>query len=498
MKTISGTNNFVVNKSHKLIFVLILIVSLCVRLPNITWGLSTFNEFGKPTGFHPDEFKVILGVKGYPKDIVIRTDFRYPTAIHYTLGILTIPLRLKKNLIPLPLDVDIYYIIGRLGMVLIGTLSVASTYQLGKKILSPAVGLLAASFLAVSLYHVRNSALVTTDVPTSLLMPIVVLLTLAIDGKTSFWHYVKLGAAVGLLVGIKYTGAFVVIPVGVIFFEKLILESSYSIRKKMLVGLTTSIFVSMLIFVITTPGIILAPVAFMESLSYELARTGRIKSDVLSRESWRHLFNAISSSTNFLFAAFSALSLLAGFQKKLKLVPYIALIVFYLLYFNTSLLPRYVITIAPFLCLICANLLVRWLLSINIYAKIAGILVIVSILGYGLFQGVGLIHIIQNDTRYQAAGFIANEIPSGSTISMGWGSADMSCGFQITKDQKRVAVGDNPDFMLLCGDGVQQLLNISSKSLDYYTLAAKYTPRYPVSVEFVSPYIFIYKKTGNP
>ena len=502
MKTGDNNNDSVLYNFYNTILAFVLIFSFFVRLPNISWGLLTFEKYGATHSFHPDEFKVMLGIKGYPKDILIRTDFRYPTALHYTLGILTTPLRMSKDSISSPLDIDVYYIIGRFGIVLIGVLSVGLTYRLGKKILSPLAGLLASGLLSVALYHVRNSALVTTDVPTSLFMVIVVLISLDIDAKSSLVSYIKLGILVGLLVGMKYTGAFVAIPVGIILFEKLMLESDWNIRRMILARLTASIFVSILIFIITTPGIILAPIAFVESLSYEFARTGKLKSNMFSYESWSYLFRTLAGSTNYLFAAFSGLGLFAGLQKNTfrNLIPYITLIILYFTYFNTSLYERYVITIMPFLCLVCANLLVNWFRSKNIFIKITGFLTAVFLFGYGSFQSIGLATMIQNDSRYQATKYIMEDAPFNSTISMGWSEADPSCSFQTNENQVVVSIGASPDYILLCGDydlfsdGLQTLSGISSTYVEQYRLVMEYQRKYPIAVEFISPRIRIYQR----
>ena len=157
----------------------ILAYALIIRLIGIPWGMQMFDPYVGSSTYHPDEPKIIRGAEMFPKDIFVRTYLVYPTALHYLIGILGLPLKLAARLgIENPNSLyQLYLLSGRLVSTLFGVASVYLTYVLAKEFANENAGLIAAGLLAVSLYHVRDSSVATTDIAVSFWAVVVMLLT---------------------------------------------------------------------------------------------------------------------------------------------------------------------------------------------------------------------------------------------------------------------------------------------------------------------------------
>src|SRR5690349_23555299 len=90
----------------------VLLYALLSRLAGITWGLELFDRYVGDSRYHPDEFKIAVGAKNFPKDILSRTDLRYPTALHYMTGILGFPVQAVAG--AALDDTQLYLLTGRL------------------------------------------------------------------------------------------------------------------------------------------------------------------------------------------------------------------------------------------------------------------------------------------------------------------------------------------------------------------------------------------------
>lgn len=156
------------------------------------------NELIQP--FHPDEGKITGGAHEFPRDIVEREDLRYPTGLHYLIGLLIIPFKLFETLSPtvtLIAEGMYVFVIGRFINILFGVAAVYLTFKLGKNLHSLRAGLIAAGILCLSMYHVRNSSFVTTDISTSFWLVVVLLNTYRLfedaSRKTIYWLGLPLG-----------------------------------------------------------------------------------------------------------------------------------------------------------------------------------------------------------------------------------------------------------------------------------------------------------------
>ncbi len=107
---------------------------------------------------------------------------------------------------PLP-----FFLLGRTLSVAFGTATLGLVYLLGRRLFSPAHGLLAAAFLAGAYLHVRDSALTTPDAPLTFFIVLSLLGTAAVLQEGRVRDYLLAGSAAGLAAATKYNGVLVLI-----------------------------------------------------------------------------------------------------------------------------------------------------------------------------------------------------------------------------------------------------------------------------------------------
>ena len=110
----------------------------------------------------------------------------------------------EKNPIP-------FFLLGRSLSVVFGTAGVGGLYLLGRRLFSPAHGLLAAAFLAGAFLHVRDSALATVDAPATFFVVLALLGAAAILREGRLRDYGFAGVAAGLATATKYNAVLVLI-----------------------------------------------------------------------------------------------------------------------------------------------------------------------------------------------------------------------------------------------------------------------------------------------
>lgn len=123
-------------------------------------------NFGLPYIYHPDEHSIVdralrmLRTRDFsPHWFAWPSLYFYIQALVYALHSLYLAF---KGISP---QLAGFYLWGRFATALLGTMTVALTYWVGKKVFSKKVGLLGALFLAFSSEHVQYSHYITTDVP---------------------------------------------------------------------------------------------------------------------------------------------------------------------------------------------------------------------------------------------------------------------------------------------------------------------------------------------
>jgi 4-amino-4-deoxy-L-arabinose transferase-like glycosyltransferase len=188
---------------------LILLAALALRV----WHLSA----GVPFAVGVDEPHIINRALA-----ILRTGdwnthaFDYPTLVIYLNAIAAIPWflwgasrGLWSSLVTI--DVGALYAFERCVAALIGVWTVWLVFRLGKEVDSAWVGLVAAAQLATLSLHVRESHFVLTDVPTTALMTLTILLSVRAGRLRTDWSFAWAGAAAGLSGAAKYNGGVVLV-----------------------------------------------------------------------------------------------------------------------------------------------------------------------------------------------------------------------------------------------------------------------------------------------
>ncbi len=108
------------------------------------------------------------------------------------------------------------YFLGRGLQAAIGVLTLYWTWRLGRRLLSPRAGLLAALALAAVPLHVRQSAVIKPDILLLLGLLIAAEATAAAIASGRLRHFLGAGAAVGLATSAKYNGVTAALPLALL------------------------------------------------------------------------------------------------------------------------------------------------------------------------------------------------------------------------------------------------------------------------------------------
>ena len=198
---------------------LIVLGALALRV----WGVRG----GLPYVDHPDEPNPISYVVR-----MLRTGdlnphfFQKPTLyVYMLLGVLSVHYRLGLQsglysaLDHMTVTTHIYttipgfFLWGRLLTVVLGGLTVAGVYLLGRRVWGVGAGLIGALFLAVSQFHLQHSQYVTTDVASGLFVLLSFICAVAIARRGRWRDYLLAGLLAGLAASTKYNAGLIVLPI---------------------------------------------------------------------------------------------------------------------------------------------------------------------------------------------------------------------------------------------------------------------------------------------
>ena len=196
-----------VDQKYKIALILLLLAAITIRVINLTWGLPFSDRLARP--YHPDEQKIIIGALSFPNNIQTNRDFRYPTFMHNSLGLLSLPVKHFVSILPVDFDVGFFhiYLMGRIYSVIAGVGAIIVVYLLSKRLFDTKTGILAAALTSFSLYHVQASAWATVDTMSSLLMVAFIFVAyLAIYDFKNLVSFTGAGIVFGMLFGTRYTG----------------------------------------------------------------------------------------------------------------------------------------------------------------------------------------------------------------------------------------------------------------------------------------------------
>lgn len=522
-------------RAVKILFIL-LFVAFFLRASGVFWGIPPFDA----GNFHPDEPKIINGAYGFPGYVLSNTDLRYPTGFHHALGFLTWPLKAALE----PHGKFFVYMTGRMLSVLMGTAAILLLYILAKRQYGIRHALLAAAFLSFSMLHVANSAWATTDVATSFwLLLFLLMLVHAVDNQ-AINYSVAAGAALGILVGFKYTGALAVIPMALIYFlNQLSAHDAAASSAQRGVALLrdrrlwATCITALLFFLMTTPGIVLNWHAFVDSMSFEFSRMDQEKLPLYDTRVWLKAKDVSVDSLGWPLLSVSLVGfVIACFSRRVFDIGIALMVVATFAYFGGAIEGRYLILIMPILSIFSAHAC-TWLLSRPYqWARLAGMVVCSLVLLYSLLLSVGAAVSRYPDTRTLATSYIRESVPPGSSIGIAYQQLEFMHEWRHPvidpTIHKVVDYLEEPDYVVVSSYDAEKIRetlasgvlgkdyvlpsslsyqwyrrtppapetfaffdNLSSGAASNYELVRLFRPKYDfASIEFPAPILEIYKR----
>jgi hypothetical protein len=156
------------------------------------------------------------------------------------------------------------YFLGRGLQAAIGVLTLYWTYRLGRRLLSPGAGLLAALALAAVPLHVRQSAVIKPDILLLLGLLIAAEATAAAIASGRLRHFLGVGAAVGLATSAKYNGVTAALPLALLALPTVRRDPAVLAR------LAAAGAASLLVFVLFDPYFFSMQEKFRHDFSYTI------------------------------------------------------------------------------------------------------------------------------------------------------------------------------------------------------------------------------------
>ncbi len=463
------------SENWKLKIGLVLLLGLLLRVPGLFSGISFHYQYALP--LHPDEPKIFSGAIGFPEEIFTRTDLRYPTGLHYLIGLLTLPL---KSLNKLDVISNLAYkqsvfLTGRLVSIGFGVGAIFLVFLIANKMYGRKAGLIAALILAVCFYHANHSSVATTDVVNSFWVALTALLIYRISNPLKKEQAILLGASLGFTAGTKYSGA--VIAVSLLFALALMfLELTKSAQRKLFIkniGLLS--LVAIFTFFLTTPSALLNINTLISSLSFESNRLALSNSmslgQILAAD-----FDRLIEATGLPVAILIIAGITYAFKptELRRTYPLVITIIAYIVFLGSGFITRYYISIMPILCILAAIPVANLFKNENRLIQKAAIAMFVIVFLYSVYYNLLGIEVRLNDTRMQATAYLQDHLASGTTVgNLAFGNVIRSSWtLPIVNDEIFEVVPnlDYPEYIVLSSiyfRGYDQLLDSGLVPPDY-------------------------------
>ena len=417
------------NKIHLVLLFLILAVAFAIRFKGI-W-------FGYPLSTHADEPKLVETALGMLSTGDLNPHFfNYPTLNIYLHALIyhatSFFLQLFSGLSPTHIPQIWFYIIGRAFNVLLSTLTILVTYEIGRRLVSPFVGLASACFIAVSFLHVTNSFIITVDSSMALWTSLSALMAVLIYTRGKKLGYYLLGGVfVGLAISSKYPAFVCVAPILIAHF-KISCGNKDWIDKNII----ASLILIPVAFFITSPYVLLDYEAFSSAVEYEAYhyRSGHPGAEAAGAMSF-HLYGNYLVTQGYglypiLLAGFGLIWFLRNDPWKATMLLSTPVLLFLFVGQYKVFFPRNIVSVIPFLSLFSGIAIYagfEWLKGIGFNWKnprwkslILNTLIIAALVGSilnPLFNAVNHIQrITLPDTRWVSLQWTVQNVPPGAHI----------------------------------------------------------------------------------
>jgi hypothetical protein len=443
----------------------ILVIALALRIQSLTWGIFPLEYVDR---FHPDEFKYLDPALHFKTWYPTNRPFpMYGTSVQYLIGLVMYVPRLLFDLFDqFPTYLVAAHLFCRLVAVASGVGSVYLTWLVGKEATGPRTGLIAASFLSVSTLHALNSAIFTLDVPMSFLLMACVWACMRLEHLDSRKAWIGFGALIGILVGTKTTAlVFFVVPATLYLSRRWpAVRGRRLVRLALLAGA-----VAVGAFLITNPQVF---DNWQKNLEYARIEKedwfDRLRPDSFAgivAMAWQGLTGAMGTAVPAM--ALAGLFLVRGPGARYFLALGL-LLVAYVAGLQHFLQTRYVIFIAPVVCLFAARTLDRIMEGRATQIRGAVIAGVVALSLHSAFvtQQGNLERL--TDPRVDAARFIAEEFPAGTRVAFSMVSEEYEWTHNwwypklSNPEHERVTLFESPDLFVTVSSDLREIENAMS------------------------------------
>ena len=420
----------------------ILIFAFLLRCSGIWYGLPYIYS---PDPGSPDEQYIMMPAL----NILFTGDLNphwagYPA--HIIIYLLAFLLSITKLFLSVCFRNIVYYVafsyfIGRLVMVILGSITVYLVYAIGKKLFNASVGILASFCLAIAPLHVLHSKIVRPDIPTTLMILIALYCLYAYDENKrdkNILIYCYLFA--GFAIAVKYTSGIIIVPILIYCLimdheEKKICTFGYIADfLKLNTNASRALFYMFFAFFVTSPFVFLDFNQTLMNFSIETrsACIGQERLNGIQNHLWYIKGVLINGIGGLFFTVLALLGLILTMIKK-SYRNYI-LLLFPILYyiamsgFGKLRFYRWLIPILPFEALLFgvgAYAVYRYIATSNLPKRykylIAALCIFVTTaaslpaIGSDIREDILL---TKKDTRTIAKEWVENNIPEGARIAV--------------------------------------------------------------------------------
>lgn len=384
------------------------------------YGLS----FGLPSNFHPDEVPKVNAIMRMVESGSLNPQyFLHPSLLLYaTYGMNTVlhAFGMEGSFR------DTAFFAGRLVSALAGIISIALTYQIGKRLFSRETGGLAACLLAVFPLHVTCSRYLKEDALLTFVVLSCVLITVIAVQSNRRWALLLAGLLAGCTAGTKYSGILmVVVPASAPWLA----SRTWKPDTRWIPWALVAVMIAPLGFLMTTPYAVLNSAKFLtdfraESRHMQTGHTVAISawSQLWMYHYWRSMWPGMSGFAAVLSVLGLGFLVRRGRIEDLLLVGVALLFYMPAEYVKAKPAPqpeRYILPCLPFLAIAASELLRQLhgrgkVFGVGV-AAIAGVLIFLP-----LQRTLSLASDLRNDTRDQMVAWMKQSVPPGSKILMDW------------------------------------------------------------------------------
>ena len=448
------------------ILIILFVVGFALRALPILWGSAWYDR--SQYSMHSDEPKLIRYIDDFPDSFAVNQDYRYPTFLHNTYGVLWSVVReVTGHVDPAPAwpgtrSYEAALIFGRaLTLLVFGLGGMWLVWRFTERAFGPGPALWALAAFNLMAWSIGSTALIQTDVPSTVGLLLVFYLLLGVErsSASSLRSATGIGAALGAAVAMKYPAAIGLVAIVIVAVHSWRRGAASPARCALFLGV--SIVAGALTFIVFVPGAVTDYELFELALRYE--STKATDSYVPLLRVWRSLVYNLPPWV----LATTAIGLVVWIRRP-KSVTFTAGLICMALYFaimRPGFKPDYAIMFTPWAAALSG--LGLWSLGRTwradgprsvARAVLPALAVLVVVAGHG-YSGWVVVQRYAGDTRYRFQHWVEENIPPGPIgygpypgLQFDWSAPREPIGWEF------VSVYEKPKWIVLAERHYQALV----------------------------------------